>query len=399
MGFKQADRMVNVPMSKTRIMFGKCADLAAQGVKVTALTLGEPDFDTPQYIKDACKDALDKGYTKYTDNVGILPLREAIKDKLKRENGLEYSVDEISVTTGVAQGMFAALLAFLNPGDEVLVPDPVYLTYSAIPMIAQATVKKYALLEENDFQADIAQIESLITEKTKMLVIVSPSNPTGGVLLRENLQALADIAKAHDLLVLTDEIYERLTYDDNYPHISIASLPGMKERTILLNGLSKSMAMTGWRIGYIAAPEELMEPMNRLCFYMTAGATSFVQYAAATAIADEDGSVEKMRQEFKTRRDYLVAEVNKMKNFSCAVPKGAFYVFMNIKKTGMTGDEFCEYALEECRLALIPGDAFGECGRGFVRMSYAASMETLQEAVRCLRELDSRFDGGRLIRK
>ena len=391
MSFKQADRMVNVPMSKTRIIFGKCADLTAQGIDITALTLGEPDFDTPQYIKDACKDALDKGLTKYADNIGIVPLREAIRDKLRRENGLDYALSEISVTTGVAQGMFAALVAFLNPGDEVLVPDPVYLTYSAIPEIAQAKVKKYRLLEENDFQIDIEELKSLITDKTKMMVIVSPSNPTGGVLSRENLEAVARVAIENDLLVLTDEIYERLTYDENYPHISIASLPGMKERTILLNGLSKSMAMTGWRVGYIAAPEDLIEPMNRLCFYMTAGATSFVQYAAAEAIAHEDGSVEKMRREFRKRRDYLVAEVNKMKNFSCAVPKGAFYVFMNISRTGMTSDEFCDYALDKCRLALIPGDAFGDCGKGFVRMSYATSMENLEKAVACLRELDEEF--------
>ncbi len=391
MSFKQADRMVNVPMSKTRIIFGKCADLTAQGIDITALTLGEPDFDTPQYIKDACKDALDKGLTKYADNIGIVPLREAIRDKLRRENGLDYALSEISVTTGVAQGMFAALVAFLNPGDEVLVPDPVYLTYSAIPEIAQAKVKKYRLLEENDFQIDIDELKSLITDKTKMMVIVSPSNPTGGVLSRENLEAVARVAIENDLLVLTDEIYERLTYDENYPHISIASLPGMKERTILLNGLSKSMAMTGWRVGYIAAPEDLIEPMNRLCFYMTAGATSFVQYAAAEAIAREDGSVEKMRREFRKRRDYLVAEVNKMKNFSCAVPKGAFYVFMNISRTGMTSDEFCDYALDKCRLALIPGDAFGDCGKGFARMSYATSMENLEKAVACLRELDEEF--------
>ena len=391
MNFKQADRLKNVPMSKTRIIFGKCLDLTRQGVDITALTLGEPDFGTPQPVKEACKDALDKGYTKYTDNIGILQLRQAICDKLKRENRLDYSSDEILVTTGVAQGMFAGILSFLNPGDEILVPDPVYLTYAAIPEIAGTVVKKYRLLEENDFQADIDEIESLITEKTKMIVIVSPNNPTGSVLKKENVEAIADTAKKHDLIVLADEIYERLTYSDENPHISIASFPGMKERTILLNGLSKSMAMTGWRIGYIAAPADMLEPMNRLCFYMTAGTTSFAQYAAVTALKDEDGSVEKMRLQFKTRRDYLVAEINKMKNFSCTMPDGAFYVFMNIKKTGMTSDEFCDYALEKYRLALIPADAFGDCGKGYVRISYAASMETLQKAVASLKLLDDQF--------
>lgn len=392
MAFKQADRLAKVPQSTTRAIFQKCNRLASEGVKVTALTLGEPDFDTPNHVKEACKKAIDEGMTKYTDNIGIEPLREAICQKLKKENGLEYTVDEINVTTGVAQGMFAALLSFLNTGDEVLVPDPVYLTYSAIPNIAGAVVKSYRLLEENNFQPDILELESLISHKTKMIVVVSPSNPTGGVITETNLQKIALFAKKHDLLVLSDEIYERLIYSETKKHVSIASMQGMKERTILLNGLSKSMAMTGWRLGYIAAPAILLEPINRMTFYMTAGATTFVQHAAIDAISNEDGSVEKMRQEFKQRRDYLVAEVNKLRNFSCAMPEGAFYVFMNIKKTNMTSRQFCDYALDKYRLALVPGDAFGNCGQGFVRMSYAASMEVLDEAVKLLKLLDKDFD-------
>ena len=388
MGFKQADRLDNLFPSKTRIIFGKCAELRAQGIEVTALTIGEPDFDTPEYVKEACKKALDDGLTKYADNTGPLELKKEICKKLKNENGLDYTVNEIGVTTGVAQGMFVGLLSFLNPGDEVLVPDPVYLTYSAIPNVAHAVIKKYRLLEENDFQVDLEELESLVTEKTKMIVIVSPSNPTGGVLDINSLNKIADIAKKHDLLVLSDEIYERLTYDEDKPAISIASLPGMKERTILLNGLSKSMAMTGWRVGYIAAPEELLEPMNRLGFNMTAGATSFSMYAAVEAMKNSDGAIEKMRDEFKVRRNYLVGEINKMKNFSCKMPEGAFYVFMNIKKTGMTSDDFCDYALDKCRLAVVPGDAFGDCGQGYVRISYATSMENLKKAVECLKVLD-----------
>ncbi len=391
MAFKQADRLKNVPMSKTRAIFAKCAELRKQGIEVTALTLGEPDFDTPEYIKDACKKALDLNLTKYEDNNGPLELREAICEKLSVENGLEYTPDEISVTTGVAQGMFAAILSFLNPGDEIIVPDPVYLTYSAIPNIAGAVIKNYRLLEEKDFQVDLDELEGLVTEKTKMIVIVSPSNPTGGVLDIKSLEAIADVAKKHDLLVLSDEIYERLTYDEDKPAISIATLPDMKERTIVLNGLSKSMAMTGWRIGYIAAPLELMEPMNRMTFYMTAGATTFAAHAAIEAIKNLDGSVEKMRDEFKKRRDYLVAEINKMKNFSCKMPEGAFYVFMNIKNTGMTSEEFCDYALDKVRLAVVPGDAFGACGEGYVRMSYATSMENLEKAVCLLKVLDQQF--------
>ena len=221
-----------------------------------------------------------------------------------------------------------------------------------------------------------------------MLVIVSPNNPTGSILRKNTLEAIAGIAKKYDLIVLSDEIYERLTYSDENPHVSIASLPGMKERTILLNGFSKSMAMTGWRLGYIAAPVEFMDPLNRMSFYMTSGSVSFVQKAAVTALENEDGSVERMRQEFKKRRDYLVEEINKMDKFSCLVPEGAFYVFMNIKKTGMKSEEFCDYALEKYRLALIEGDAFGEWGEGYVRLSYATSMENLEDAVGKLKLMD-----------
>ena len=388
MSFEQADRLKNVPMSKTRAIFAKCAELRKQGIEVTALTLGEPDFDTPEYVKDACKEALDLNLTKYEDNNGPFELRKDICEKLKAENNLEYIPDEISVTTGVAQGMFAAILSYLNPGDEIIVPDPVYLTYSAIPNIAGAVIKNYRLLEENDYQIDIDELESLVTEKTKMIVVVSPSNPTGGVLDKSSLEKIADVAKNHDLLVLSDEIYERLTYDEDKPAISIASLPGMKERTIVLNGLSKSMAMTGWRIGYMAAPIELIEPMNRMTFYMTAGATTFAAHAAIEAVKNLDGSIEKMRDEFKKRRDYLVGEINKMENFSCKMPEGAFYVFMNIKKTGMTSEEFCDFALDSVRLAVVPGDAFGECGEGYVRMSYATSMENLKKAVSLLMKID-----------
>ena len=388
MTFKQADRLKGIPMSRTRVMLRKCQELRAAGEKVTALTLGEPDFDTPEYIIMACKKALDDGLTKYTDSTGPLELREAICRKLKRENGLVYCPEEISVTSGVEQGTFAAFMSFLNPGDEVLVQDPVYLTYTTIPGIAGATVKTYSLLEENDFQPDMNQLRSLVTDKTKMIAIVSPGNPTGSIFTRESLEAIAELAREKNLLVVSDEIYERLTYGEKDEVVSIASLPGMKERTILLNGLSKSMAMTGWRIGYMAAPPEFIDPLNRMAFYMTAGATSFAQYAAAEALDGDDGSAEKMRLEFKKRRDYLAGEINKMENFSCIVPQGAFYVFMNIKKTGMKSEEFCDYALEQYRLAMMPGDVFGQCGEGFVRLSYAASRQVLEEAVCILKDID-----------
>ena len=391
MNFKQAERMEKVEPSATREVFSKCAQLMAQGIPFTPLTLGEPDFPTPNYIVEACKQAIDEGKTHYVAENGIPELRAAICEKLARENNLHYTPDEISVTTGVAMAMFISIVATLNPGDEILVPNPVYVTYWQIPQIAQAKIVTYDLLEENDYQVDVEQIRSRITDKTKMLVVVSPSNPTGGVLRHESLVEIAALAKEHDLIVLSDEIYDHFVYDDDLKLESIASLPGMKERCIVLNGFSKSMAMTGWRLGYIAAPASFMDAMNRLSFYMTAGTTTFVQHAGVTALQDEDGSIERMRTAFKERRDYLVEEIGKMKHFSCKKPEGAFYIFLNIKKTGMTARDFCNFALEKVRLAMVPGTAFGPGGEGYVRLSYAYSTETLHEAVAKLNELDAMF--------
>ncbi len=391
MNFKQANRLENLHTSGTRVIMGKCIELESQGIEVTKLTLGEPDFNTPEYIVEACKKSLDAAQTRYTDGSGIPELKKAVCEKLEAENNLHYTPEEVTITTGVAQGMFLGILSTLNEGDEILIPDPVYLTYSEIPNIAGAVIKRYNLLEENNYQIDVDEVRSKITDKTKMLVIVSPSNPTGGVLDLESLEALADIAKENDLLILSDEIYDRFVYDDDQELISIASLPGMKERTIVLNGFSKSMAMTGWRLGYLCAPVNIIEPINRLSFYMTAGTTTFVQHAGVVGLREEDGSIQRMRDEFKKRRDYLVKEINQLRNFRCNNPEGAFYIFMNIKKTGMTSEEFCNYAIDKYRLALIPGSAFGEKGEGYARLSYASSMEVLEKAVSILKEMDKEF--------
>lgn len=391
MEFKQAERMEKVEPSATREVFSKCVDLMQRNIPYTALTLGEPDFPTPAYIVDACKEALDAGKTRYVAENGIPELRAAICEKLAKENNLHYTPDEISVTTGVAMAMFIAIVATLNPGDEILVPNPVYVTYWQIPRIAQAKIVPYDLLEENNYQADIQQLRSKITDKTKMLVVVSPSNPTGGVMRHETLTAMAELAKEHDLLVLSDEIYDHFVYDDTLKLESIASLPGMKERCIVLNGFSKSMAMTGWRLGYIAAPLPFMDAINRLSFYMTAGTTTFVQHAGVKALQEENGSIAAMKAEFKKRRDYMVEEIGRMKNFSCRKPEGAFYIFLNTSKTGMSARDFCNFALDKVRLAMVPGTAFGPGGEGFARISYASSMENLQEAVAKLRQLDEMF--------
>ena len=389
MSYREAKRMEQVEPSATREVFSKCAKLMQQNIPFTPLTLGEPDFPTPSYIVDACKTALDEGHTHYVAENGIPELRAAIAEKLERENGLHYTPDEISVTTGVAMAMFIAIVATLDPGDEILVPNPVYVTYWQIPKIAQAKIVTYDLLEENNCQVDVEQIRSKITDKTRMLVTVSPSNPTGGVLRHDSLVAIAELAKEHDLLVLSDEIYDHFVYDESLKLESIASLPGMKERCIVLNGFSKSMAMTGWRLGYIAAPLEMMSAMNRLSFYMTAGTTTFVQHAGIKALQNEDGSIERMRKAFKERRDYMVEEINKMRHFSCKKPEGAFYIFLNIKKTGMTSQEFCDFALNKTQLAMVPGTAFGPGGEGYARISYAYSQEILHDAIAKLKELDA----------
>ena len=380
MEFKQAHRLENLHVSGTRVVFGKCAELAAQGIPVTALTLGQPDFDTPQYIIDACKKALDEGKTRYTAGSGIQELKEAVCQKLEKENGLHYTPNEISVTTGVAQGMFVALLSTLNPGDEVLVPDPVYLTYSEIPNIAGAVIKKYDLLEENDYQVDVDQIRSLITDKTKMLVIVSPSNPTGGVLSRASLEAIAAIAREHDLLVLSDEIYDRFVYDDEQELVSIASLPGMKERTVVVNGFSKAYAMTGWRLGYACGPKPIVDVMTKIHQSAIMCAPTTSQYAAVQALRHCDEDIERMREEYDMRRRFIVNRLNGM-GLSCFEPEGAFYVFPSIARSKLSSDEFCKRLLMEKKVAVIPGNAFGASGEGFVRISYSYSMAHLTEAL------------------
>ena len=387
MAFKQADRLEKVHHSQMRKIFGLCNELRSRGEPVTEVTIGQPNFPTPQYIKDACIEALEAGHTGYCDYSGIPILKEQIIKKIKRDTGIEYVPDEILATTGVAQGCFVSLMALLNPGDEVILPDPVYFIYDNCANIAGAEIKKYKLLEQNEFQIDIEELKTLITDKTKMLVIVSPSNPLGASLTTENLSEVAKIAVENDLIVVTDEIYDMLVYEDPKP-VSIATFPGMRERTIILNGFSKSFAMTGWRLGWAAAPEELIDPMNRLAFYMTSGPVSFVMHAATVALRDEDGSCEMMRKEFDKRRRYLVEEINKLKYLSCLAPKGAFYIFLNIKATGMSSQEFTGYIFEKHRIAVIPGDLFGSSGEGFVRISYAASDEVLKAAVEGLKQAD-----------
>ena len=394
MEFKQAHRLENLHVSGTRVVFGKCAELAAQGIPVTALTLGQPDFDTPQYIIDACKKALDEGKTRYTDGSGIQELKEAVCQKLEKENGLHYTPSEISVTTGVAQGMFVALLSTLNPGDEVLVPDPVYLTYSEIPNIAGAVIKKYDLLEENDYQVDVDQIRSLITDKTKMLVIVSPSNPTGGVLSRASLEAIAAIAREHDLLVLSDEIYDRFVYDDEQELVSIASLPGMKERSIVLNGFSKSMAMTGWRLGYALAPQNIMDRIKQYHDFNTVGAPSPLMEAAVVGLDMPDSYYQEFGAHYAHMKK-LFTDGLKQIGIPFTDPQGAYFVLADIgpyMRKGESDVDFCLEMAEKVGVACVPGTSFfNENVNHIVRVHFAKKDETLYEALERLSHLKEKM--------
>ena len=378
--FNPASRMEALPFSEIRVMMEKATQMQKNGEDVIHMEIGRPDFDTPQVIKEAANQALANGNVFYTSNYGTPELRQAIADKLKRDNGIDYKAEEILVTIGVGEGTYAAVAAFTNPGDEILVPDPVWLNYIHVPNFFGAVPVSYKLKEENDYQIDLDEIEGLITSKTKMLVINTPGNPTGVVQSQDTLEKLAEIAKKHDLIVVSDEIYEKLVYD-GAKHVSIAALPGMKERTITLNGFSKCYSMTGWRLGYVAAPVEFIKAMVRVHAYINTCAPSFVQEAGITALEKGEPDVQKMVQEYQRRRDYTVSAINAIDGLSCKTPGGAFYIFVNIKALGKTSAETADYLLDTAKIAAVPGSAFGPQGEGYIRLSYACSYERIVEAM------------------
>ena len=382
--FKAASRMEALPFSEIRVMMEKATRMQKNGEDVIHMEIGRPDFDTPEVIKQAANRALANGNVFYTSNYGTPELRQAIADKLKRDNNINYEAEEILVTIGVGEGTYAAVAAFTEPGDEILVPDPVWLNYIHVPHFFGAVPVSYKLREENDYQIDLDEIEGLITEKTKMLVINTPGNPTGVVQSMATLERLAEIAKKHDLIVVSDEIYEKLVYGEAR-HISIAALPGMKERTITLNGFSKCYSMTGWRLGYVAAPVEFIKAMVRVHAYINTCAPSFVQEAGITALEKAEPDVQEMVKEYQRRRDYIVSAINAIDGLSCKTPGGAFYIFVNIKSLGKTSAEMADYLLENAKIAAVPGSAFGPQGEGYIRLSYACSYERIVEAMERLK--------------
>ena len=385
MEYKTAKRMESLPFSEIRAVMEKATKMQQAGENVIHLEIGRPDFDTPEKIKEAAYESLKAGHVFYTSNYGIPALRKEIAKWETEHHGVQYDADEVLVTVGVGEATYASMAAFLEDGDEVLVPNPVWLNYIHVPSSLGAVPVTYNLNEENNYQIDMEELESKITDKTKMIVIVNPSNPTGGVLSRETLEKLSQLAIKNDLLVVADEIYSQLVYDDT-KHVSIASLPGMKERTITLGGFSKAYSMTGWRLGYMCAPRGIIAACVRVHQYTITCASSFVQEAAVTALRDCADDVEAMRQEYQRRKDYAVKALNEIDGISCNDPQGAFYIFVNVKSLGMSSMEVAEYFLEEAKVAMVPGSAFGSEGEGYLRLSYACSYEDLQEAIRRIKD-------------
>ncbi|MGR5589759.1 pyridoxal phosphate-dependent aminotransferase [Peptoniphilus grossensis] len=375
-----AERMDKLTPSGIRKVNEKALQLEREGKRVYHFELGRPDFDTPKYIKDACIKSINEGRVFYTSNYGTDELRKEIARKLKKHNNIDCDYNNILVTAGLAEAILDIMLTILNPGDEVLIPDPGWLNYLNIPEVLDAKAIQYSLLAKNDYQIDFEELKSKISSRTKAIVIINPNNPIGSVLDEDCLMKLSEVAKEKDLFVISDEIYERITYD-NFKHKSIASFDGMLERTITLNGFSKAYSMTGWRLGYIAGPEYLIKQINKIHQHNTACATSFVQDAGVVALSDEKDEVNKMVKEYEKRRNYLVDRINKIKELELIKPKGAFYCFINISKTGMKCEEFCDFLLEEANVAVVPGNVFGKNGEEYIRLSYAASLDDIKQGL------------------
>ncbi|MGQ9557659.1 MAG: aminotransferase class I/II-fold pyridoxal phosphate-dependent enzyme [Desulfurispora sp.] len=366
----------HMPPSGIRRFF----DLVAEMKGVISLGVGEPDFITPWHIREACIYALEKGYTMYTSNQGLLELREAIARDLDLTYGVTYDARrELLVTVGVSEGLDLAMRALLAPGDEVLIPEPSYVSYAPCVLMAGGVPVTMPTSMENSFRLTADTLEKHITPRSKVLLLCYPNNPTGAVMGRRDLLEVAEVARAHDLIVISDEIYDRLTYVGQ--HTCLASLPGMQERTVLLNGFSKAYAMTGWRVGYVAANADFIAAMTKIHQYTMLCAPITAQMAALEALQNGRESMQKMVQQYSRRRHLVVQGLREM-GLPCFEPGGAFYAFPDITPTGLSSEEFAEALLREEKVALVPGNAFGPSGEGHVRLSYASSLDDLGEALR-----------------
>lgn len=376
-----ADRMAVLGTETAFEVLAKAKALERQGKNIIHLEIGEPDFDTPQNIKEAAVKALYSGYTHYVPAAGIPELREAIAEYISKTRKIPVEPEEVVVTPGAKPIMFFAILACVNSGEEVLYPNPGFPIYESMINFVGAKPVPIPLKEENDFRLDHEYVKKKITKKTKMIILNSPENPTGGVLTKEDLKVIADcIANRDDVIVLSDEIYSRIIYEGT--HESIASLPGMKEKTIILDGFSKTYAMTGWRLGYGVMRKDLAEKITQLMVNSNSCTCAFIQMAGIEALKGPQDSVDRMVAEFRKRREVIVEGLNKIKGITCRKPKGAFYVFPNITGTGMRSKELSDYLLNEASVAVLPGTSFGKYGEGYLRISFANSIENIREALK-----------------
>ena len=384
---RASKRVVGVQPSATVAVSDKARAMAAQGLDVINLGGGEPDFDTPPHIVDAALEAIRQGHTHYVSSAGLRELRAAIADKLREENGLEFDPDaEIIVTPGAKLALFAAIMATVDEGDEVLILDPAWVSYVPCVQLAGGVAVHVPLSTEDGFRVTEAKLRQKLTPRSKLLIVNSPSNPTGRVFTRQELETIAKVALENDLLVLSDEIYEKILYD-GHEHISIGSLPDMLDRTIVINGFSKAYAMTGWRLGYVAVKGPLAKEMLKVQQHSATCASSFTQYAGIAALAGPQDAVSLMVEEYRRRRDLITEGLNSLPGISCHQPEGAFYAFPNIAATGMSSIEFADMLLSEVKVAVTPGVAFGDSGEGHIRISFANSTQLLEKAIERMRKV------------
>jgi aspartate/methionine/tyrosine aminotransferase len=381
-----ASRQANLGTETAFETLAKAKELERQGKSIIHLEIGEPDFDTPVHIRDAAKQALDDGFTHYGASAGQLELREAIAKHQTERQGYEVSPGSVIVTPGGKPVMFFTIMALIEEGDEVIYPNPGFPIYESMIRYMGGTPVPMQLNEETGYNADIENLRSLITPATKLLIVNSPNNPCGSVIPEADLEKIAEMAVENDLTVMADEIYKDMYYGDE-EHVSITKFPGMRERTVILDGFSKSYAMTGWRLGYGIFPEFLVEPVTRLMTNSVSCTSVFSQMAAIAALEGPQDSVVEMMKEFTVRRDLIDEGLNSLPGVTCVTPKGAFYAFPNIRGTGLSSKDFAEKAMYEAGVALLAGTAFGEFGDGYIRVSFANSRENLAEAIERLRKM------------
>lgn len=381
---KLAARVSRLKAEGAYEMLARAQALEAQGREIIHLEIGQPDFDTVPSAALAGIRAITTGLTRYNPPPGIPELRAAVATEISRTRGVEVGPENVVIVPGGKPGIFFPMLALVEPGDEVIYPDPGFPTYESVTHFLGAVPRPVPLLEENDFSFDMTAFEAALSERTRLIILNSPSNPTGSVIPRRDLERIAEAAIAHDAWVLSDEIYSRMVYDGE--HVSIISLPGMLERTVLLDGFSKAYAMTGWRLGYGVMPVEVAEAMGPLLTHSVSCTATFTQYAGLAALTGPQDVVDKMVAQFRRRRDVIVEGLNAIPGITCHKPQGAFYAFPNVKSFGKTSEEMAVYLLEKAGVAVLPGTAFGRHGEGYLRLSYANSLENLERALERMRE-------------